>query len=88
MKRKMICAALSTACLLTLSPAHAQVSDNVVRIGVMNDLSGPFSEIAGPGSVAAARLAVEDFQKTSQAGLKVEVVSASCEASRGCFLTS
>ncbi|MCL4185464.1 MAG: ABC transporter substrate-binding protein, partial [Burkholderiaceae bacterium] len=46
------------------------------KIGVMNDMSGVYADIGGPGSVAAARMAVEDFQKTSKAGLKIEVVSA------------
>ena len=41
--------------------ASAQVSDNVVKIGVLTDLSGPASTATGPGSVAAAQMAVEDF---------------------------
>src|SRR4051795_5424845 len=47
----------------------------VVKIGVLSDMSGPFSDQVGAGSVAAANLAVEDFAKESR-GLKVEVVSA------------
>ncbi len=77
MKRKMVCAALAAVGMLSLGAVHAQISDNVVRIGVMNDMSGPFSEIAGPGSVAAAKMATEDFLKGSKLGLKVEVISAS-----------
>jgi len=76
MKQKMVCATLAAVGILSLNTAQAQISDNVVRIGVMNDMSGPFSEIAGSGSVAAAKLAVEDFLKTSPAGIKIEVVSA------------
>ncbi|ODT37008.1 MAG: ABC transporter permease, partial [Lautropia sp. SCN 70-15] len=56
--------------------ASAQISDGVVKIGVLNDMSGLYADIAGPGSVVAAKLAVEDFQKTSKANLKVEIVSA------------
>ncbi len=41
--------------------ARAQVSDDVVKIGVLTDLSGPASTATGPGSVAAAQMAVEDF---------------------------
>ncbi|MFM9927630.1 ABC transporter substrate-binding protein [Variovorax sp. H27-G14] len=41
--------------------ACAQISDNVVRIAVMNDASGPYSGIGGPGAVLAARMAIEDF---------------------------
>lgn len=47
--------------LLTLSAAFAQVSDNVVKIGVLNDQSGVYADLAGAGSVTAARMAVEDF---------------------------
>ncbi|HRA79481.1 MAG TPA: ABC transporter substrate-binding protein, partial [Burkholderiaceae bacterium] len=56
--------------------AQAQISGGVVKIGVMNDMSGVYADIGGPGSVEAAKLAVEDFQKTSKAGLKIEIVSA------------
>jgi branched-chain amino acid transport system substrate-binding protein len=41
--------------------AHAQVSDGVVKIGVLTDLSGPAATATGAGSVAAAQMAVEDF---------------------------
>ena len=58
------------------SVAQAQISGGVVKIGVINDMSGLYADIGGPGSVVAARMAVEDFQKTSKAGLKVEIVSA------------
>lgn len=43
------------------TPARAQVSDDAVRIGVLNDQSGRYADIGGAGSVAAARLAAEDF---------------------------
>jgi branched-chain amino acid transport system substrate-binding protein len=43
------------------TPADAQISDDVVKIGVLNDQSGLYADLAGPGSVVAARLAVEDF---------------------------
>ncbi len=41
--------------------AQAQISDDVVRIGLMGDLSGPYSGNGGPGSVLAAKMAIEDF---------------------------
>ena len=41
--------------------AQAQISDNVVRIGVLTDMSGPASDATGQGSVAAARMAIDDF---------------------------
>jgi branched-chain amino acid transport system substrate-binding protein len=45
---------------LGASAARAQVSDDVVRIGVLNDQSGLYADLGGPGSVVAARMAVED----------------------------
>lgn len=41
--------------------AGPQISDGVVKIGVLLDMSGPYSDQNGPGSEAAARMAVEDF---------------------------
>ncbi|MFG1346700.1 ABC transporter substrate-binding protein [Xanthobacter autotrophicus DSM 431] len=45
-----------------------------VRIGVLSDMSGPYSDLAGPGSVVAARMAVEDF-KAAQKGITVDILS-------------
>lgn len=53
------------------APAFAETK---VKIGVLSDMSGPYSDLAGPGSVAAARMAAEDFQKTSK-GISVEILS-------------
>jgi len=55
--------------------AFAQVSDNVVKIGVLNDATGPYADLSGPGSVLAVRMAVEDFGGTVN-GRPIEVVSA------------
>src|SRR4051794_41738870 len=50
------------AALLLWSPAaHAQISDDVVKIGVLTDMNGPASTPTGQGSVTAAQMAVEDF---------------------------
>ena len=46
---------------LIASQASAQVSDDVVKLGVLNDQSGAYADLAGPGSVEAAKMAVEDF---------------------------
>src|SRR5216117_4210155 len=67
--------ALLAAVALAVGPAHAQISDGVVKIGVLNDQSGAYSDITGPGSVVAAKMAVEDFG-AAQKGMKVEIVSA------------
>jgi branched-chain amino acid transport system substrate-binding protein len=55
--------ALALTALLGLAPATswAQVSDDVVRIGVLNDQSSLYADIGGQGSVVAARLAAEEF---------------------------
>jgi len=50
-------------------------SDGVVKIGVLSDMSSLYADLAGQGSVAAARMAVEDFGAEKK-GLKVEIVSA------------
>lgn len=57
---------------LTMGGALAQTA---VKIGVLGDRSGVYSDISGEGSVVAARLAVEDFAKIDPS-VKVEVVSA------------
>ena len=40
--------------------ATAQISDDIVRIGVLNDQSNVYADLGGPGSVIAARMAIED----------------------------
>jgi len=76
MKRKLSATLVAAALSAFAGAAAAEVSDGVVKIGVMNDMSGLYADIAGPGSVVAAKMAIEDFQKTSKAGLKIELVSA------------
>jgi branched-chain amino acid transport system substrate-binding protein len=69
-----------TFCLSTLSSAlygaaaQAQ-ADRAIKVGVLTDMSGPYAAFAGPGSVVAARLAVEDFLAASKV-YKVEVLAA------------
>jgi branched-chain amino acid transport system substrate-binding protein len=64
---------LATALVgLAAGAAEAQTS---VKLGVMNDRSGLYADIAGEGSVVAARMAAEDF-KAADKGIKVEIVSA------------
>ena len=66
---------LTIALIAVAAAAHAQISDGIVKIGVMNDQSGTYADITGPGSTTAARLAVEDFGAAKK-GLKVEIVVA------------
>ena len=76
MKRNLLSALIAGIGLAGAGLAQAQVSGNVVKIGVMNDMSGVYADIGGPGSVLAAKMAVEDYLKASKSNLKVEVVSA------------
>src|SRR6186713_3225575 len=55
--------------------AQAQVSDGIIKIGILTDMSSLYADLSGPGSVAAARMAVEDFGAAKK-GMKVEIVSA------------
>ena len=65
----------AVALALAATGAQAQVSDGIVKIGVMSDMSSLYSDIGGNGSVVAARMAVEDFGAAKK-GMKVEIVSA------------
>jgi branched-chain amino acid transport system substrate-binding protein len=51
---------LLAAAVICVGTARAQVSDDVVRIGVLNDQSNVYADLGGPGSVIAARMAIED----------------------------
>jgi branched-chain amino acid transport system substrate-binding protein len=70
----------SLCCLVLLAfaagtPAADNVSDGVVKIGVLTDMTGYYSDLAGPGSVLAAQMAVEDFGG-KVLGKSIAVVSA------------
>ena len=66
---------LAVAAALGAGAAQAQISDNVVKIGVLSDMSSLYTDLAGAGSVVAARMAVED-SGIEKRGVKVEIVSA------------
>ena len=69
-------AALSAAVasLLPLPALHAQPAE-LIRIGVLTDLAGPYRDVTGPTSVVCVRQAVEEFTAANPS-IKVEVVSA------------
>ncbi|MGB3289173.1 MAG: ABC transporter substrate-binding protein [Burkholderiaceae bacterium] len=67
--------AICALVLLAATTAHAEITDNVVRIGVLNDQSGLYAGLSGPGSVWAAHQAVKDFEPEKH-GLKVEIIAA------------
>lgn len=73
--RKSLAKALLAGLVLASTPAVAQVSDDVVRIGVLTDQSSAYSDITGAGSIAAAQLAVEDFGGTVL-GKRIHLISA------------
>ena len=56
--------------------ASAQISDNTVKIGVLTDLSGTYSDLAGTGAVLATEMAIDDFIAEAKPAFKVEMVSA------------
>ncbi|WP_231712305.1 ABC transporter substrate-binding protein [Vineibacter terrae] len=56
-----------------MAPAMAQISDDVVKLGVLTDMSSVYADILGPGSVAATQLAIDDFGGTV-AGKKIELI--------------
>ena len=78
MKRKLIAAAVATALSAGVGLTGAQqgkLSDDVVKIGVLTDMSGVYADYGGPGAVAAAKMAVEDFGG-KMFGKNIEVVNA------------
>ena len=52
---------LAAAAIWPSGRALAQATDNVVKVGVLDDMSGPFADQQGMGDVVSARLAIEDF---------------------------
>jgi branched-chain amino acid transport system substrate-binding protein len=59
MKKFALYAVLALSC--ATGTAQAQISGDIVRVGVLNDISGIFQDTNGMGSVEAARMAAEDF---------------------------
>src|SRR5882762_2286187 len=68
-------AAVTTSAALSILAAQAQISDDVVKIGVLNDMSGLYADLGGQGSVEAARMAIADFGGAVN-GKKIELISA------------
>lgn len=64
------------ATLIGAPMSNTLAADLSVRIGVLTDMSGPYSRLTGDGSVVAAKLAAEDCLKAECAGMKIEVLSA------------
>jgi len=70
-------AGVAAATFMTSALAEgAGISGGVVKVGVLTDMSGPFSDLAGKGSIAAVKMAVDDFVATGKPSFKVEMISA------------
>ncbi len=68
-------ALLAAAAIGALLTGAAKAEDTTVKLGVLNDMSGVYADISGPGSVVAAQMAADDFMAKNK-GFKVEVVGA------------
>jgi len=66
-------AAAALSCVLLSVPVLAQ--NNAVKIGVLDDMAGPYAENTGPGDVAAVKFAIADFGG-SVLGKPIELVTA------------
>lgn len=75
MRRFVIAGALAATISFVGSGARAEFTGNVIRIGILTDMTGVASDLLGPGSVVAAKMAVADFG--SKIGdTPIEIVSA------------
>jgi branched-chain amino acid transport system substrate-binding protein len=72
---RFVASALFAVASFLSTAAQAQYTGGVVKIGVLSDMSSLYADATGPGSVAAANLAVQDFNPAAH-GMKVEIVSA------------
>jgi branched-chain amino acid transport system substrate-binding protein len=78
MKLKKISAACTlavTAMLAGVTPAQAQISGDVIKIGIITDMSGLYSDIDGQGGVEAIKMAIADLGG-AVGGKKIEVLYA------------
>jgi len=73
--RGALAAGLTMTVAAFLSAAAARAEDIQVKLGVLTDMSSLYADDTGPGSVAAAKLAVQDFNPAAH-GMKVDIISA------------
>ncbi len=76
MKQILMAAVAALALTVGGNPARAEMSDGKVKIGVLTDMSGVYSDITGKGSLLAAKMAIDDCLKAECAGMQIETVSA------------
>jgi len=76
MKRKIIAVAATAACAMGLSfSAQAQVSGDTIKIGLITDMSGLYTDIDGAGGAEAVKMAIADMGGNIN-GKKIEFISA------------
>ncbi|NHZ96360.1 ABC transporter substrate-binding protein [Massilia sp. CCM 8734] len=75
MKRNIIALAASAACLGFALPAHAQVSNDTIKIGMLTDVSGVYADVDGAGGAEAVKMAIADLGGNIN-GKKIEFVFA------------
>jgi branched-chain amino acid transport system substrate-binding protein len=75
MARSLMRFASIVVVMIVFSVAGRAEAPREIRIGVLNDASGPYSDNAGPGSVTAAKMAADDFM-SKHPSIKVEILSA------------
>jgi branched-chain amino acid transport system substrate-binding protein len=75
LRRALLGSAIAVALALGSGTANAEFSNKKIKIGVLNDMSGPYGYLGGRGSVAAAELAVAD-EGGKIGDTPIEIVSA------------
>lgn len=75
MKRKLLSLVLS-ALIATPVVAATNASGGMVKIGVLTDMSGVYSDLGGQGSVLATQMAIEEFKASAKPDFKIELVYA------------
>src|SRR6266478_4399365 len=77
MRKAILRAAMIAATFAAGYTAHAEgISDGTVRIGVLTDMAGVFSDLGGAGAVTAAQMAIDDYVAKEKPPFKIELVSA------------
>jgi branched-chain amino acid transport system substrate-binding protein len=74
MRRSVVIAGFAAAALMLAAGAEAQIAKDI-KIGVLADMSSLYADLAGPGALVAAKMAVADFGGTFD-GRKIEVIGA------------
>ncbi len=76
MRPFLLTAAAAALIPMTATAALPQVSGGVVKIGVLTDMNGIFSELAGKGSVIATQMAIDDFKAEAKPEFAIDMVFA------------